>query len=112
VAGATVESAGGVPGRTVVVAAVVEVVIVAISVVDGCCSWQRAVTLVRYWSGDGDLRYRAPMGASSIGGVGGLLIFSYVTSVRVGAGISSSLELGDLGLGWMGSSSNDSIVAS
>jgi type IV secretory pathway VirB2 component (pilin) len=54
-----VESAGGVPGRTVAVAAVVVVVVVAISVAAGCCSWQRVVMLTRYWSGDGELRYQA-----------------------------------------------------
>jgi hypothetical protein len=71
VAGAEVESAGGVLGRTVVVAAVV-----AISVVVGCCSWRKVVMLMQYGSGDGDLQYRAPVEASSFGGVGGLLIFS------------------------------------
>ena len=71
-----VGSAGGVPGLTVVVAAVVVVVVVAISAAVGCCSWRRVVTLTRYWSGDGDLQYRAPVEVSSFGGVGGLLIFS------------------------------------
>jgi hypothetical protein len=52
---AIVGSAGGVPGRTVVVAAVVVVVIVAISVGDDCCSWRIVAKLMQYWSGDGDL---------------------------------------------------------
>jgi hypothetical protein len=67
--------AGGVAGRTVVVAAVVVVDVVAISVAAGCCSWRRGVMLRRYWSGDGDLRYQGPVEVSSFGGVGGLLIF-------------------------------------
>jgi hypothetical protein len=75
-AGALVGSAGGVPGQTVVVAAVVIIVVVAIFVAVGCCSWRRSVMLMRYWSGDGDLRYWAPVRVSSFGGVGGLLIFS------------------------------------
>jgi hypothetical protein len=70
-----VGSAGGVLGRTVVVAAVVVVVVVAISDGGGCCSWQIVVKLVRYWSGDGDRRYRGWVEESSFGGVGGLLIF-------------------------------------
>ena len=69
-------TAGGVAGRTVVVAAVVVVDVVAISAVVGCCSWQKGVMLERYWYGDGDLRYRGPVEVSSFGGVGGLLIFS------------------------------------
>jgi hypothetical protein len=68
--------AGGVAGRTVVVAAVVVVDVVAISVAVGCCSWRKGVMLERYWSGDGDLRYWGPVEVSSFGGVGGLLIFS------------------------------------
>jgi hypothetical protein len=71
-----VGSAGGVPGRTVVVAAVVVVVIVAISVTVSCCSWRIVVMLMRYWSGDGDLQYRDQVEVSSFGGVGGLLMFS------------------------------------
>jgi hypothetical protein len=71
-----VGTASGVLGRTVVVAAVVVVVVVAIFGVVGCCSWRRVEMLMRYWSGDGDLRYRAPVGVSLFGGVGGLLIFS------------------------------------
>jgi hypothetical protein len=71
-----VGTAGGVLGRTVAVAAVVVVVIVAIFDAVGCCSWQRVEMLTRYWSGDGDLRYRVPVEVSSFGGVGGLLIFS------------------------------------
>jgi hypothetical protein len=63
-------------GQTVVVAAVVVVVEVAISGVVDCCPWQRVATLTRYWSGDGDLRYQAPVEVFSFGGVGGLLIFS------------------------------------
>ena len=70
-----VGSAGGVLARTVVVAAVVIVVVVAISGVVGCCSWRRVAMLMRYWSGDGDLRYRALVEVFSSGGVGGLLIF-------------------------------------
>ena len=69
-------AAGGIVGRTVVVAAVVVVDVVAISAVVGCCSWQKGVMLERYWSGDGDLRYRGPVEVSLFGGVGGLLIFS------------------------------------
>ena len=76
VAGAMAGSAGGVVRRTVVVAAVVVVVVVAISGAVGCCSWRRVVTLMRYWSGDEDLWYRAQVEVSSFGGVGGLLIFS------------------------------------
>jgi hypothetical protein len=37
---AMVGSAGGVPGRTVVIAAVVVVVVVTISVGGDCCSWR------------------------------------------------------------------------
>jgi hypothetical protein len=69
-------AAGGIAGRTVVVAAVVVVDVVAISVAVGCCSWQKGVMLVQYWSGDGDLRYQGLEKVSSFGGVGGLLIFS------------------------------------
>jgi hypothetical protein len=71
-----VGSAGGVPGRTVVVAAVVVVVVVTISVGDGCCSWRIVAKLMRYWSGDGDHQYRGWVEESSFGGVGGRLIFS------------------------------------
>jgi hypothetical protein len=71
-----VGAAGGVPGRTVVVAAVVIVVVVTIFDAVGCCSWRRVETLTQYWSGDGDLWYRVPVGEFSFGGVGGLLIFS------------------------------------
>jgi hypothetical protein len=39
--GAGVAAAGGEFGRTVVVAAVVEVDVVAILVVGSCCSWRR-----------------------------------------------------------------------
>jgi hypothetical protein len=70
-----VGSAGGVLGRTVVVAAVVVVVVVAISDGGGCCSSRRVVKLMRYWSGDGDRRYRG-WEESLFGGVGGRLIFS------------------------------------
>jgi hypothetical protein len=69
-------TAGGVAGRTVVVAAIVVVDVVAISVAVDCCSWRKGVMLVRYWSGDGDLWYRGPEKVFSFGGVGGLLIFS------------------------------------
>jgi hypothetical protein len=68
--------AGGVAGRTVVIAAVVVVDVVVISAAVGCCSWQKGLMLERYESGDGDLRYRGPVEVSSFGGVGGLLIFS------------------------------------
>jgi hypothetical protein len=71
-----VESAGGVLGWTVVVAAVVVVVVVAISDGDGCCSLIGVVKLMRYWSGDGDRRYRDWVEGSPFGGVGGWLIFS------------------------------------
>jgi peptidoglycan/LPS O-acetylase OafA/YrhL len=75
---------GGVPGLTVVVAAVVVVVVVAISVAVvvaisvavSCCSWRVVAKLTRYWSDDGDLRYQGRVEVSSFGGVGGLLIFS------------------------------------
>jgi hypothetical protein len=73
---AMVGSAGGVPDRTVVVAAVVVAVVVAIFVGDDCCSWRIVAKLTRYWSGDGDLRYWDRVEVSSFGGVGGLLIFS------------------------------------
>jgi hypothetical protein len=71
-----VGSAGGVLGRTVVVAAVVVVVVVAISDGGGCCSSIGVAMLMRYWSGDGDRRYRGWEEESSFGGVGGWLIFS------------------------------------
>jgi hypothetical protein len=70
-----VGSAGGVLGRTVVVAAVVEVVIVAIFDRGGCCSSIGVAMLMRYWSGDGDCRYQAWEEESLFGGVGGQLIF-------------------------------------
>jgi hypothetical protein len=107
-----VGSAGGVPGLTVVVAAVVVVVVVAISVEDDCCSWRIVAKLTRYWSGDGDRRYRARVEVSSFGGVGGLLIFLEVTSVRVCVGSLSLLDSGDFGLGRAGSSSEYSTVTS
>jgi hypothetical protein len=71
-----VGSAGGVPGRTVVVAAIVVVDVVAISVGGGCCSCKIVAKLTRYWSGDGDHQYRDWVAESSFGGVGGWLIFS------------------------------------
>ena len=73
---AMVGSAGRVPGQTVVVAAVVVVVVVAIFDGDGCCSSIGVAKLMRYWSGDGDHRYRGWVVESSFGGVGGRLIFS------------------------------------
>ena len=73
---AMVGSAGGVPGRTVVIAAVVVVVVVTISVGGDCCSWRIVAKLTRYWSGDGDHQYRDWVAESSFGGVGGWLIFS------------------------------------
>jgi hypothetical protein len=69
-------SAGGVLGRTVVVAAVVVVVVDAIFDGDSCCSCRIVAKLTRYWSGDGDRRYRGWEAESSFGGVGGRLIFS------------------------------------
>jgi hypothetical protein len=69
-------TADEVTGRTVVVAAVVVVDVVAILVAVSCCSWRRVVMLVRYWSGDGDLGGRVEAKTPSFGGVGGLLIFS------------------------------------
>jgi hypothetical protein len=74
--GGAVGFAGGVPGRTVVVAAVVVVDVVAIFVGGSCCSCKRVAKLTRYWSGDGDRRYRDWVVESSFGGVGGRLIFS------------------------------------
>jgi hypothetical protein len=71
-----VGTAGGVPGRTVVIAAVVVVDVVAISAAVGCCSWRRVVMLMRYRSDDRDLGGLAWVEASSSDGVGGLLIFS------------------------------------
>jgi hypothetical protein len=70
-----VGSTGGVPGRTVVVAAVVVVDVVAISLGGGCCSCRIVAKLMRYWSGDGDCRYWDWVAESSFGGVGGRLIF-------------------------------------
>jgi hypothetical protein len=67
---------GGVPGRTVVVAAVVIAVVVTISVAVGCCSWRIVAKLMRCLTGDGDLRYQVWAVRSLFGGVGGLLIFS------------------------------------
>jgi hypothetical protein len=71
-----VGSAGGVPGWTVVVAAVVVVDVVTISVGGGCCSCKTVAKLMRYWSGDGDCQYRGWVAEFSFGGVGGRLIFS------------------------------------
>jgi hypothetical protein len=70
------EGAGGVVGRTVVVAAVVVVDVVTISAAVSCCSWRTVAKLTQYWSGDGDRRYWDRVEVSSFGGVGGLLIFS------------------------------------
>jgi hypothetical protein len=71
-----VGSAGGVLGWTVVVAAVVVVVVAVISDGGGCCSSIGVAKLMRYWSGDGDRRYRGWEEESLFGGVGGQLIFS------------------------------------
>jgi hypothetical protein len=73
---AMVGSAGGVLGRTVVVAAVGVVVVPAISDGGGCCSSIGVAKLMRYWFDDGDCRYRGWEEESSFGGVGGQLIFS------------------------------------
>jgi hypothetical protein len=68
-------TAGGVAGRTVVVAAVVIVDVVTISVEVGCCSWLKGLMLERYRSGVRDLWYWGSVEVFSFGGVGGLLIF-------------------------------------
>jgi hypothetical protein len=112
VAGAGVGTAGGVHGWTVVVAAIVVVVVVTISGVIGCCSWRKVAMLERCVFGDGCPGGSIRSVGSLVGDVGRMLISVLIGSAFRCMGSSSLLELGDLGLGKTGSSSEDSIVAS
>jgi hypothetical protein len=109
---AGVAAAGGVHGRTVVVAAVVVVVVVAISAAVGCCSWQNVAMLERCVFGGGCSGGLVRSATSLAGSVDGALISVPVGSVFHCVGLLLSLESGDLGLGRMGSLSEDSMVAS
>jgi hypothetical protein len=111
VVGVGAVAAGGVHGRTVVVAAVVVVVIVAISAAVGCCSWQKVAMLERCVFGSGCSGGSIWSAVSPVGSVGGMLISVPTGSVSHCVGLLSLLESGDLGLGRVGSSSEDSIVA-
>jgi hypothetical protein len=112
IAGVGAVAAGGVHGRTVVVAAVVVVVVVAISAAVSCCSWQKVAMLERCVFGGGCPGGSVQSATSLVGSVDSVLISVSVGSVSRCVGSSSSLESGDLGLGRVGSSSEDSIVAS
>jgi hypothetical protein len=103
---------GGVHGRTVVVAAVVIVVVVTISVAVSCCSWRKVAMLERCVFDGGCPGGSIWLVGSLVGDVGNVPISVLVGSVFHCVGSSSSLESGDLGLGNVGSSSKDSIVAS